>query len=182
MPEHWTPSERGESSTRSVPLKFCRKAILGLSHGEVLNTDADVSFMLQYNGDIRIVTRSLSIDKFGWLVKNKKILVNIQEYGGFQKTGSSWVGSFDNSDLDEIIEVIYQEKSCNAQLSASQVKLIQGDIVRTEVKPKERIDLPIENQQSFIPKNEGKTDKSRRLRIAKAKAKAKLKILNLLNL
>ena len=153
--------------------------------------------MLQYNGDIRIATRSLSIDKFGWLVKNKKILVNIQEYGGFQKTGSSWVGSFDNSDLDEIIEVIYQEKSCNAQLSASQVKLIQGDIVRTEVKPKERIDLPPELERiraempnniivARMPKYDEQSatdnDKSRRLRIAKAKAKAKLKILNLLNL
>jgi F420-dependent methylenetetrahydromethanopterin dehydrogenase len=60
------------------------------------------------------------------------------------------------------------------------VELIQQDIVREEVKPKEREELPeirpIENQQSTIE------NKERRLRIAKAKAKAKLKILNLLKL
>jgi len=176
MPEHWTPKEQGNS--RSVPLKFCRRAITGLSRGAILNTDADVSFMLQYDGNIRIVTKSLSIEKFGWLVKNRKLIPFIRENGGFQKTGSSWVGSVDPSDLGKVIDVIYAEKSCNALLSASQVELVQQDIVRTEVKQKERIELPeIENQQS---KNDN--DKARRIRITKAKAIAKLKILNLLKL
>ena len=102
----------------------------------------------------------------------------ISEYGGFQKTGSSWVGSVVPSDLKQVIDIIYAEKSCNALLSASQVELVQQDIVRTEVKQKERIELPeIENQQS---KNDN--DKARRIRITKAKAIAKLKILNLLKL
>jgi hypothetical protein len=199
MPEHWQPKERGQTSTRSVPLKFCRRAILGLSRNAILNTDADISFMLQYDGNIRIVTKSLSIERFGWLVKNTKILPLIRESGGFQKTGSSWVGSFAPKDLDTVIDLIYVEKSCNAMLSASQVELVQPDIVRTEVRQKERFDMseitkrtgapddflkshvpvvkpePIEFQQTN-PNN----DKERRLRIVKAKAKSKLKILNLL--
>ena len=198
MPEHWTPAERGQNAARSVPLKFCRKAIIGLSRGAVLNTDADISFMPQYDGNIRIVTKSLSIERFGWLVKNGKLLSFIRESGGFQKQGSSWVGSFSPSNAEQVINVIYNEKSCNAQLSASQVELIQKDIVREEAKPKERVELPpeiekikaampdnvyivrpapIENQKSAID-----NDKERRLRVAKAKAKAKLKILNLLKL
>ena len=172
-------------------------SITGLSRGAVLNTDADISFMLQYDGNIRIITKSLSIEKFGWLVKNRKILEYISESGGFQKTGSSWVGSFDASDTKEIIDIIYSENSCNALLLASQVELIQQDIVRTEVKQKEHYELPPEleriraempdkilvvrpthdNQQSKI-----ENEKARRLRIAKAKAKAKLKILNLIKL
>jgi hypothetical protein len=202
MPEHWQPKERGQNTTRSVPLKFCRRAILGLSRNAILNTDADLSFMLQYDGSIRIVTKSLSIEKFGWLVKNKEILTVIRENGGFQKTGSSWVGSFEPKDLDAVIDLIYAEKGCNALLSASQVELVQPDIVRTEVRQKERFDMseitkgreekpedflkshilvlkpePIEFQQTK-PDN----DKERRLRIVKAKAKSKLKILNLLKL
>jgi hypothetical protein len=123
---------------------------------------------LQFDGNIRIITKSLSIDKFGWLVKNTKLLSFISEDGGFQKTGSSWAGSVTPQDLKRVIEIIYAEKSCNALLSASQAELIQNDIVRTEVKQKERVELPPE-----INKKPADNDKERRLRIAKAKAKAK---------
>ena len=198
MPEHWTPKEQGNTS-RSVPLKFCQRAITGLWRGDVLNTDADVSFMLQYDGNIRIITKNLSIEKFGWLVKNKKLIPLIRENGGFQKTGSSWAGSVSPRDIKQVIDIIYDEKSCNAQLSASQVKLIKDDIVRTEVKQKERYELPpdlekiraanperiiVARPYSFENEQTSKTDpdKERRIRIAKAKAKAKLKILNLLKL
>jgi len=173
MPEHWIPSEMGNNS-RNVPLKYCYKAIAGLSNNSILNTDADVSFLRQYDGYIRIITKSLSIDKFGWLVKNTKIIPYIREHGGFQKTGSSWTGSVDTSDLKKVIDLIYSEKSCNALLSASQVELVQPDIIRTEIKEKERFELPeIENQKTNI-----ENDKARRIRIAKAK----LKLLNLLKL
>jgi hypothetical protein len=201
MPEHWLPTERGQNSTRSVPLKFCRRAIASLSRSAVLNTDTDVSFMLQYDGDIRLITKSFSMEKFGWLVKNTKILPLIQESGGFQKMGASWVGSFSPSDLQKVIDIIYAEKSCNALLSASQVELVQPDIVRTEVRQKEHLDISEitakpKNTQTpedflkshvFVVKPDfstkpAETDKERRLRIAKAKAKAKLKILNLLKL
>jgi hypothetical protein len=57
MPEHWQPTGGGQNAKRSVPLKFCRRAITGLSRGAVLNTDADISFMLQYDGNIRIITK-----------------------------------------------------------------------------------------------------------------------------
>jgi hypothetical protein len=183
MPEHWTPSERGQSATRSVPLKFCKRAILGLSRGAILSTDADVSFMLQYDGNIRIVTKSLSIEKFGWLVKNSRLLAFIEEQGGFQKTGSSWVGSIDPGYIHEAIGLIYAKTGCNALLSASQVELIQQDIVRTEVKQKEQFDLKeITKQHPNTHVVRIDNDKEKRLRIAKAKAKAKLKILNLLKL
>jgi hypothetical protein len=179
MPEHWSPTERGQNSTRSVPLKFCKRAILGLSRGAVLNTDADVSFMMQYNGNIRMVTRSLSIEKFGWLVKNTELLPLIEESGGFQKTGSSWVGSVDARNIDKAIEIIYAESACNAMLSTSQVEMIQQDIVRTEVKQKEQFDIKdiTKNQPSAVD-----DEKERRIRIVKVKAQAKLKILNLLKL
>jgi hypothetical protein len=176
MPEHWTPSERGQNATRSVPLKFCRRAIAGMSRGAVVNTDADISFLLQYDGNIRLIPKSLSIEKFGWMVKNRELLSFISESGGFQKTGSSWVGSVSPRDLQQVIDVIYAEKSCNALLSASQIELIQQDIVRTEVRQKERVDLP------EIRENPADSDKARRLRIAKVKAKTKLKILNLIKL
>jgi hypothetical protein len=202
MPEHWSPSERGQNTARSVPLKFCRKAISGMSRGALVNTDADVSFMLQYDGNIRIITKSLSMDKFGWLVKNKELLPFITDWGGFQKTGSSWVGSINPQDLQRVIEIIYAEKGCNALLSVSQVELIQDDIVRTEVKKKERIELPPEpkntraavpNMKSAMPNNvhvvRPETDfpaksngKERRLRVAKTKSKVKLKMLNLIKL
>jgi len=79
------------------------------------------------------------------------------------------------SDLEQVIDIIYSEKGCNALLTASQVELIQQDIVREEVKPKEKVEFPEQKPHS-------ENDKVRRLRIAKAKAKAKLKILNLLKL
>ena len=184
MPEHWQPTERGQNSTRSVPLKFCKRAILGLSRGAVLNTDADVSFMMQYNGYIRIITKSLSIEKFGWLIKNSRLLSFIEEQGGFQKTGSSWVGSINPNHIDEVIDLMYAKSDCNALLSASQVEMIQQDIVREEVKQKEQFDLKEITKQ--YPENihvvRIDNDKEKRLRIAKVKAKAKLKILNLLKL
>jgi len=93
------------------------------------------------------------------------------------------------SDLEQVIDIIYSEKGCNALLTASQVELIQQDIVREEVKPKERVELPelrpTGNKPSPVRRNREATisnDKDRRLRIAKAKVKAKLKILNLLKL
>jgi hypothetical protein len=161
---------------RSVPLKFCRRAILGLSRGALLNTDADVSFMMQSNGYIRIITKSLSIEKFGWLIKYSRLLSFIEEEGGFQKTGSSWVGSINPDYLDETIEFMYAKEGCNALLSASQVELIQQDIVRTEVKQKERFDI------KEITKNQPDDDKAKRLRIIKLKSISKLKMLNLINL
>ncbi len=195
MPEHWTPTEKGENTTRSVPLKFCRRAIMGLSRGAVLNTDIGVSFMMQYNGSFRIITQSLSMQKYEWLVKNKQLLPLINEQGGFQKTGASWVGSVDAGNLEKAIDIIYSESGCNAKLTVSQVEMIQQDIVRREVKPKERIKLPeitakpIDNlakrsHEATASNSQSKIEngKIRRLRIAKAKAIAKLKILNLLKL
>jgi hypothetical protein len=172
MPEHWTPKEGGNNN-RSVPLKFCRRAILGLSRGAVLNTDADISFMLQYDGNIRMATKSLSIEKFGWLVKNNEVIPLIRENCGFQKQGSSWVGSFIPSNIDRVIDIIDAKTNCNAMLSASQIELVQKDIVRTEVKHKERVQLPETNTVA-------NDDKARRLRIAKARAQ--LELLNLLKI
>jgi hypothetical protein len=184
MPEHWKADEGQTTTRRSVPLKFCRKAITGLSRGAVLNTDVDVSFMMQYNGNIRIVTKSLSMEKFGWLIKNNRLLSFIEEQGGFQKTGSTWVGSINPDYIDEVIDLMYAKSGCNAQLSASQVELIQQDIVREEVKQKQQFDLEEITKQH--PENihvvRIDNDKEKRLRIAKAKAQAKLKILNLLKL
>jgi hypothetical protein len=157
---------------------------VGLSRGGVLNTDVDVSFMLQYNGNIRIVTKSLSMEKFGWLIKNNRLLSFIEESGGFQKTGSSWVGSINPDYLDEAIEFIYAKTGCNALLSASQIEMIQQDIVRTEVKQKEQLDLKeiTKKHPENIHVVRIDNDKEKRLRIVKVKAKAKLKILNLLKL
>jgi hypothetical protein len=184
MPEHWKTDEGQSATKRMVPLKFCRRAILGLSKNAVLNTDADVSFLLQYDGNIRIITKSLSIEKFGWLVKNQKILRYIRESGGFQKSGSSWFGSVMPTNLEQVIDVIYSEKGCNALLTASQVEMIQQDIVREEVREKEQFDLKeiTKKHHENIHVVRTDNDKEKRLRIAKAKAKAKLKILNLLNL
>jgi hypothetical protein len=176
MPEHWQPT--GMNSGRSVPLKFCKRAILGLSQNSILNTDADISFMLKYGGNIRIITKSLSIEKFGWLVKNKKLLPMVMEDGGFQKSGSSWFGTVEHGDLDKVIKIIYDETACNAMLSASQVELVQQDIVRTEVKQKEQLDITEITKKHSANEN----DKAKRLRIVKVKSISKLKILNLLNL
>ena len=102
----------------------------------------------------------------------------VKEDGGFQKSGSSWFGTVGHEDLEKVIQIIYDETACNAMLSASQIELVQQDIVRTEVKQKEQFDL------KEITKNQpaDETDKAKRLRIVKVKAQAKLKILNLLNL
>ena len=180
MPEHWQPNEAGKSTTRSVPLKFCRRAIQGLSRGSVLITDADVSFILQWDGMFRIITKSLSMQKFDWLIKNKELLPLIRENGGFQKTGSTWAGTVEAKNLEKAIDIIYMTSGCNAQLSAAQVDMIQQDIVRTEVKPKERIELP-KNVHVVKPETSD-NDKTKRLRLAKVKAKAKLKILTLMRL
>jgi hypothetical protein len=151
---------------------------MGLSQNSILNTDADISFMLKYGGNVRIITKSLSMERFGWLVKNKKLLPMVLEDGGFQKSGSSWFGTVEHQDLDKVIQIIYDETACNAMLSASQVEMVQQDIVRTEVKQKEQFDI------KEITKNPpaDESDKAKRLRIVKVKAQAKLKILNLLNL
>jgi hypothetical protein len=78
---------------------------------------------------------------------------------------------------------MYAKEACNALLSASQIELIQQDIVRTEVKQKEQYDLKeITKQHPNIQVVRIDDDKEKRLRIAKTKAKAKLKMLNLLNL
>jgi len=180
MPEHWDSKVGQKNSERSVPLKFCKRAILGLSRGAVLNTDADISFMMQFNGNIRIFTKSLSLDKFGWLVKNKPLLRYIEETGGFQKSGSTWTGITLTDNLKKVIDLIYEQSACNALLSASQVEMVQPDIVRTEVKEKQQYDLKEITKKH--PENIQDNDKEKRLRIAKAKAKAKLKILNLLKL
>jgi len=176
MPEHWQPV--GTNNGRSVPLKFCRRAILGLSQNSVLNTDADISFMLKYGGNIRIITKSLSMERFGWLVKNKNLLPMVMEDGGFQKSGSSWFGTVEARNLEKVISIIYDETACNAMLSESQVELVQQDIVRTEVKQKEQFDINEITKSQPADENE----KAKRLRIVKVKSLSKLKILNLLKI
>ncbi len=172
MPLYWDMSaNKGKANMRRVPLKFCRRAILGLSVGAVVNTDADISFMLNREGTIKVLTSSLSVKTHGWLIKDTEILQYITDNGGFQKQSSSWTGNVVPSDLPRVIDLIYKSSNCNALLSLSQVDMIKQDIIRAEVKPKEKIELP--------PPDE---DMEMKLKLAKAKAIAKMKILNLLNL
>ncbi|GHT78427.1 hypothetical protein FACS189464_1850 [Bacteroidia bacterium] len=174
MPEAWEPRRAGNGAvTRLVPLKFCRKAVISLSRGSVLTTDADIDFMMG-DGNIRIITRSLNQQKFGWLIKNTGILPVIRENGGFQKTGSTWVGSVELRDIDRAIDVIYEESRCNANLSAAQMDIVEPDIVRTEVKPTEKAHIP------DLPTPD--SDKAKRLKLLKMKAIAKAKKLRLLAL
>jgi hypothetical protein len=153
MPEHWRPTERGASVTRSVPLKFCRRAIAGLSRGAMIKTDAGLSFLSRGDGAVYFVTQSLSLQKFNWLVKNPQLLPLIREQGGFQKSGSVWTGSVEVKDLQQAIDAVYEESGCNALLTAAQVDMIRQDIVREEAKPKAPVKLPPLPKETPLPKN-----------------------------
>ena len=173
MPEHWKPQNKGKTNYCTVPLKFCRKAITGLSNGSFLNTDANVSFSMK-NGNMVIYTDSLSVSKFQWLIKNEEILPYIVENGGFQKKSSTWQGTVTFNDIQTVLDLIYKSSNANGRVSNATIEYIKDDIQREEVKEKAPVDL------SHLNTTNSNNDLEKRKRMAKVKAIAKLKYLKLL--
>lgn len=172
MPEHWTP-KLGKIDHRTVPLKFCLKAIINQSRGSFFKTDNLLTFSMR-NGNMVINTNGLALNKYDWLIKNEGILQYIIEEGGFQKKTSTWQGSVSYQDIQTVLDIIYEISHANGLLTEAMIELVKDDIPKNEVKEKEQIDL------SYLKQKDSSADLEKRKRIAKVKAVAKLKYLNLL--
>jgi len=127
MPDGWK-QETVRGSTRTVvPLTSAIRVIMGLMDGQVVITSNNVTIMRTYKG-YRLITNSMSVQKFGWLLKNEELLKYITNYGGFQKQSSAWIGDFDVENLKSVVNIIYNITKATVELSDSQVEIIASEL------------------------------------------------------
>lgn len=140
MPDGWQPKTKGGAQRTVIPLISAIKAIKSVMEGSMVTTDNSVSFMRTRQG-FRIFTSSLSVQKFGWLVKNEEILKYITNPGGFQKQSSSWIGDIEVSDLEKVVSIVYDLTKATVSLSDSQMEIV-SDEIDTKVETEKRQVFP----------------------------------------
>lgn len=135
MPDSWKPSKKDGSERTIVPLINAIKVIKGLVEGTMLSTDNDVTIMRTRYG-FRLITKGLSVQKFGWLLKHTSILSFITNVGGFQKQSSTWIGDVDSADIDKVLNLIYEATKTSVGLSEAQMQLVADEFERVEKEKK----------------------------------------------
>jgi hypothetical protein len=176
MPENW---EAHIATQRiKLPIKYAQKVIAGLANGSLL-TESGLSFMRKGEG-YRVATGGLSMQKYGSLIKNERILKLMGTRDGFQKVSSSWVGVFPEKALPELLDIL-QETGDSVLLSASQYEQVKDSLPKAPQK-EERAAPPAKASVAPAPSASIDSDRERRIRIVKAKAIAKKKMLDLLEL
>ena len=131
MPESWKGADRMvSSSTTIVPLVTTLPVIENLSPDQRIKTDNGITILRTSYG-YSVMTSSLSVQKFDFIVKNPDILPYIENAGGFQKVGSVWKGDVSIDDIEPVVEAIYRASNCTVSLDARQMEQI-GDEFEVE--------------------------------------------------
>jgi hypothetical protein len=130
MPDEWSQKKKGGLTKTVVPLVVATKAIRGLTDGTMVTTDNGLSIMRTYKG-FRLMTANLSVQRYGWLLKNSDVLKHITNDGGFQKQSNSWVGDIEVKDLERVLAIIYDLSKATVELTEAQMQLVSDEIDTT---------------------------------------------------
>jgi hypothetical protein len=77
------------------------------------------------------MTANLSVQRYGWLLKNSDVLKHITNDGGFQKQSNSWVGDIEVKDLERVLAIIYDLSKATVELTEAQMQLVSDEIDTT---------------------------------------------------
>lgn len=135
MPDGWAQKKKGGATRTTVPLVTAIKAIKSLTDGAMIETDNGVSIMRTYRG-FKVITAGLSVQKYGWLVKNESILNFVTNAGGFQKQSSAWVADIETNAIDTVVSIIYDLTKATVGLSEAQMLAVADEIDTTVKKDK----------------------------------------------
>ncbi len=140
LPEYYSPGKSKGSAMTIVPLIKAIRVLKGLSQGSMLNTDNGISFMRTSSG-FKVITSSLSMQRFSFLIKNETILQYVESNTGFQKVGSCWSGNVSIENIAAVAKEIYTQTNCTVALSDFQLEIIADELseekeVETTVFPK----------------------------------------------